>query len=176
MRRGYYIVQWCCIVVVFGSVYLWIRSHWYAISLGISPHPFASFVEVSLSRGDLEYRRISVGTQAEADSEFTRGVSMWWKAPPRRLGLDFLQGGANIRGFRLGRFALQCDTTDPYDKKVRVLLPFWVWTATWAVLGVCLWRRVHSKRCDYDCRRCVNCGYDLRASPTRCPECGLLRR
>jgi hypothetical protein len=43
--------------------------------------------------------------------------------------------------------------------------------AAWLLMTVILARRCHRRVCR---GRCTACGYDLRASPGRCPECGAL--
>jgi len=52
-----------------------------------------------------------------------------------------------------------------------VSVPFWFLLTVAAVTpGLWLLRRVRRKRGV----RCANCGYDLRATPERCPECGTV--
>ena len=41
--------------------------------------------------------------------------------------------------------------------------------ATWCVLA---WRRAREKRRRWRNDLCPQCGYDLRASKAKCPECG----
>jgi len=59
---------------------------------------------------------------------------------------------------------------------VWVFIPYWILLAATALPPV-LWivratvRRVRNKR-DVRLRLCPKCGYDVRATPDRCPECG----
>jgi hypothetical protein len=60
---------------------------------------------------------------------------------------------------------------------VMFVVPYWALTAVSALpLAVCVWRacrRRHRLRRDRLRRGlCPTCGYDLRATPERCPECG----
>lgn len=60
--------------------------------------------------------------------------------------------------------------------RVVAYVPYWctlVYLATFPVLAVIIWRN-HRKR-ESLVGMCSRCGYDLRASPVRCPECGAQR-
>src|SRR4051812_40688425 len=64
--------------------------------------------------------------------------------------------------------------TTGYD--LVVVAPYWAPALLLAPLPL-LWARVSHRRWRQRSRRrhgrCTQCGYDLRASPTTCPECGL---
>jgi hypothetical protein len=73
----------------------------------------------------------------------------------------------------LGTYA-QVDTK-PNSLFVRVVVPHWLLALIFAILPA---RRLYTRaRRRAALRRglnqCVGCGYDLRATPDRCPECGL---
>jgi hypothetical protein len=60
------------------------------------------------------------------------------------------------------------------DKYVALAVPYWAVMAIFIVLT--LW--LNAKRPRFEWRRkigfCSSCGYDLRATPDRCPECGTI--
>jgi hypothetical protein len=64
---------------------------------------------------------------------------------------------------------------DEYHKSTAVLLPMWFVVFLFATLPLAagvrhVRRRRRARRLAAGC--CIACGYDLRASPERCPECG----
>ncbi len=66
------------------------------------------------------------------------------------------------------RFEVGFDTV---SSGIEVVIPLWLVFVPCSAGGVVLWR---VRR--YSSGRCRTCGYDLRATPDRCPECGKLSK
>ena len=52
------------------------------------------------------------------------------------------------------------------------LAPVWPLLVSLTLVSLWVMPVVRKRRADRDGSRCLNCGYDLRATPGRCPECG----
>jgi hypothetical protein len=59
------------------------------------------------------------------------------------------------------------------NRHIATTLPFWMLTLPVGVLGWLIGRRGRLKRRRLRRGLCIACGYDVRMSPDRCPECGL---
>ena len=55
-----------------------------------------------------------------------------------------------------------------------VAAPSWIPPIPLAALGVMFWFRHRVRRRRASAGLCATCGYDLRATPDRCPECGTV--
>jgi hypothetical protein len=77
--------------------------------------------------------------------------------------------GADVRGIYINRYPVGARTTEEH------LLPFWLLLGAAAALQP-WWVTYYSRRWRRSRRLkaglCVRCGYDLRATPGQCPECG----
>lgn len=91
--------------------------------------------------------------------------------------------------WRLGDFAychtlmdreiINADEVDHGDRAIStsVVAPWWSFCALGAVLPLIATRRlIRTRRWRKQTRAglCTNCGYDLRATPEKCPECGTI--
>jgi hypothetical protein len=56
----------------------------------------------------------------------------------------------------------------------RLIFPYWVPIGFFAIPAACVWGAVRRRQRHIRERRCLACGYDLRATPDRCPECGTV--
>lgn len=64
-------------------------------------------------------------------------------------------------------------TTVEYAWVVKdVFVSAWVVLVTTSIYPILVWRRAFRARRRSASNLCEHCGYDLRASPARCPECG----
>jgi hypothetical protein len=74
---------------------------------------------------------------------------------------------------QVGRFAAGRDKTTGHDRML-VIAPSWVLVLGTSFLPAAyILRYRHNRNKQAGC--CTTCGYDLRASPDRCPECGTVR-
>jgi hypothetical protein len=88
-------------------------------------------------------------------------------SPPRPKGMGFPQA---TRRFWFGQW-------DQYSNRAcdqrSVILNWWVLLPTAGCLVVA-YRRRQARRKLMQLGCCPSCGYDLRATPDRCPECGVV--
>jgi hypothetical protein len=71
----------------------------------------------------------------------------------------------------------QLDNMDVGDIHSRWCVPFWfiiALTAPLPLYELLAFRRRHTRRYRLANGLCLQCGYDLRATPERCPECGTI--
>jgi hypothetical protein len=54
-----------------------------------------------------------------------------------------------------------------------IAVPFWAIVPAFAIAPFNRVRRYRRRRRRQDATLCTSCGYDLRATPDRCPECGV---
>jgi hypothetical protein len=80
---------------------------------------------------------------------------------------------------RLASFGFAYDPNQPvqgngriYYSGYRLFLPHWLFCLLFlAAPAAWYWQRIRDRRLAAE-GRCLTCGYDLRATPDRCPECG----
>lgn len=121
--------------------------------------------------GAVEFRRSAFSWEASRGSEIVYGAGMtdkWhW---PRRRAMGFVVYGYTEH------FAERSGAPHSMDVTV-VFLPYWLLAAVtaappawWAWGSIA--RRARARRARVGL--CRTCGYDLRATPDRCPECGTV--
>jgi hypothetical protein len=81
--------------------------------------------------------------------------------------LDLPNAGAYLGGFGIASFR----STPEND--VFLTFPHWFLALLFAILPAIHLRAILRTRRRNRIGLCQNCGYDLRATPDRCPECGL---
>jgi hypothetical protein len=126
-------------------------------------------VQVNSSRGSLMLAWTNKGPDRmikRHDFAFIRTCE-----PPTRGPLyqaaDLVPPYVQMAGFTLGTDG---STAWPYNV---LIVPYWFVEGVLLGLGLLAWRYVRRQSKRAEGQLCARCGYDMRATPDRCPECGL---
>lgn len=163
---------------------IWIRSYqrlelFYRLSVPEQKNDGYQFRTFASARGLALFscsRTRHIHNESEARSAFH------WRSLPEQVDIPLLYRSyttkwhAPVGGFA---FAIDDSLADPVNprKEVAIVLPMWfLCSPVGASLAILLtvWRRRLRRSRRKLLGLCVRCGYDVRASPLQCPECGAM--
>jgi hypothetical protein len=116
-------------------------------------------------------RRMNMSTDAQPGFN-------WQPTPPTAMNVSVLAAIAEVFFYRVGfGFVKMTERPEPgtWSITIGVLAPCWFLALVTGVLPamwLTRWRRSAIAARRRNAGQCAACGYDLRASPERCPECG----
>jgi hypothetical protein len=165
----------CLVMIV-----LWVRSYWvwdaitqlkylppdqaYATS-DFKPTFTQRFTDISSVDGE---QMVAQTHRAVAYNSIRNAGQSWGFWPTSRQPIR--RGPSMIN--RIG-FAWTMDRS-PAGTALRVLVPLWFFVLAGTILPSLWLKRRHRDARRIRLNLCSICGYDLRATPNRCPECGAV--
>ena len=178
-RRLFKLAAGASLVVCLAVCLLWVRSFWTLDSVFYTPiHPTAyDRYRVSTYRGGMGFSWNYFRFAATDRAAFKAWSQQHFEDPGFLIAHEHPAQGARTAHspYRFRYFAgqnLPYVTSPPGTNGMASLwLPLWVFIAMFLVLPVAWllrWRRERPAGSG----TCPICGYDLRATPQRCPECG----
>jgi hypothetical protein len=187
IRRPISFISALSLLLCFLTVVLWVHSHF--VLMTVSRHarmasatpyiPMARQYDITVCRGQL---RLVVYTDKLYRVESQRQRIDWADSnvdlvPDHPTGFagESLSDTSDTSSWFLddrGNFIHSGDSTTHLDHNWQVSVPLWFVTIVFLILPATRFasRRRRSRRAAGGC--CPTCGYDLRASKDRCPECG----
>jgi hypothetical protein len=160
-----------CVAVVA----LWVRSHRFQDTLQIRPREGGGLVvHLFWARGSIActrtYGQVNGVMPPEQRVRFEADLGRFPRFPPVDL---YALWKTRDPVFHRAGFAVM-HASPKYGALGGVLVPLWSFAALFA-LPPTVWLSLKLRslvRCRRHVGSCLSCGYDLRATPDRCPECG----
>ena len=166
-RRLFTILSALSLLLFAAVVALWVWSYFRSESIsrvrsgGIKERISAASGSIIASRTD--------GHRGEPDWFHERYVV--YSSPP--LSPDSVMPDPHLRGGEFAGFAWYYYGPEVHWTIDRLLIvPYWFVAMLTAIHPACLGVRWYSSHRRHARGLCPSCGYDLRATPGRCPECG----
>ena len=167
MIRRFFVVILSLISIA--ACFLWIRSYAMGDLWLISGMSMDHRVWTQRGRVVIESTfPVPSGSPFEHAAESIDDISSW-------LAQDYLQAlfaNRPIRTFDFVRVFTPGDLFTGPTTKTAVVFPLWSVAALFGVIPAVAMVRKLQRRKHMAAGYCSQCGYDLRASPDRCPECG----
>jgi hypothetical protein len=172
-RAGRHLFTFCSaasLLLCVATAGLWAHSAagWAHCGYWTAPSPgFARSWEVGSNRGRIYISRIWVGNPGKRPMNFAYAEV---REPFPMPWIGRMPNGVAFLGFYVERVAIKAapGAAAPHQS-LSVAIPNYLLIPLFLLLPARRWWR----RARVDLRGCcATCGYDLRASPDRCPECG----
>ena len=197
MRRSSTITslrRWACTLAATSSVLLtiavvavWLRGFWINDAIVVDELRLLDAEHRVYQQRRLEVRvghgRVAVKVASALYAGFvplSRGFHHWHPADTSTMDVVEADRSAWALGSRPSRFSPFSRSSAKSQSSWEVWLMFPVWSLTAAIavsatlLTGMVWRRWRQRRLAQTEGLCAHCGYDLRATPQQCPECGTL--
>ena len=172
LRHVFTILSAISLLLCVTTCVLWVRSYWWCDTLRHeSPERLkASGIQSNLGElGAFDCRWIYDSGDRRLGWTLKK-----WPAAPRLAFTRFVENDpkrswSSVLGFGLGYIDQR---SSPVYVARYFYFPHWFCVLTFAVLPAIRLRSILRTRRRDRVGLCQRCGYDLRASPERCPECG----
>ena len=180
-RRLFMIASAISLLLCLATAALWVRSYSSSDAFGYSMQPKASLGpwrawEVVNCLGSVQYREWTTASRAAPDTSPGWYCSTAIERTSLSSSARYLGWKGNVQfGSFLGITCLNFDAT-VRGEHIRQLRAFGIphWMVVLVLASLPAWQACSMLRSRQRLGRCVACGYDLRATPEKCPECGLV--
>ena len=175
-RRLFTFASALSLLLCAATVALWVRSYRHVMRLSFERHVGRCYLATSGNGYILWESRLCTSPLKRSPAGLMFGEEDPEPIVRERLLADWPKSiGPNVAGFAIGRWITLVGPTGDRDEFYRCHVartPDWAIVLLGAVLPL-IWVATRLRqRHDRIRGRCLTCGYDLRATPDRCPECG----
>ncbi len=173
-RRLFIVISALSLMLCLACIIMWVRSYWRYDEAGWNQRSRNGSV------GEAEYFNVvSECGQLRFDLQWYRGNAIAFPADWPTDGVSVRRPGLDSRPAVSGRYDDFGHFGFFYGSIVRpdlvsrsLLVPHWFLTIAAAISPSVWWCKARRTKRRNTAGLCKKCGYDLRASKDRCPECG----